>query len=471
MNKSSVKFTKETFNTLKNILLEDHNEKHAFLLCNIAKNNNGTVFLVDKIVTFNQSDIEVSAVSVEIQNDLVNGLFEKFVNSKHQALISCHSHPFEKGEVWFSSIDDVNDHKLFEYFYTEMLKYKPQAEMLTMVFGQKTIAARGYDVQNKIFTSVEKVVVMDAPIQYIYPTNSTVKYQDISLDMYNRQILGFGSMGQELLSRLKVSLVGAGGTGSILAETLVRLGVKNLVIIDNDRLEESNLNRWQGGKMRHVGEYKVNILKDNLYPIAFDLKLKTFESTLFDKDVIEHIKDSDVIIGAVDDNKARYLMNRLSLVYLIPYLDCSSGIVVKNGNIEELSVRNVTVVPSITRCFNCEEVYYKKSEFIYDFVSDAMKKEAQRRKYIQADVDIKAPSVYPLNMLAVSTLSLEFMNLFWGYKKELVENTYINYINATKENQKISWKSESPHTQCIDCQDRISLGDRADVGNLFFKER
>jgi len=474
MSKTSIKFTKDTFHELKGILLEDSNEKHAFLLCNLAKSDSlgcDTVFLVDQIVTFDQKDISVSPVHVEIENDLVNGMFQKFINGNHQALISCHSHPFENGNVWFSGIDDVNDHKLFDYFYTEMVKHKPEAEMLTMVFGQETIAARGYDRAVKDFTEVKHIVVMDFPMKYIVPTNTHDRTNEGSLEMYNRQILAFGEMGQERLSKLKVALVGAGGTGSILAETLVRLGVKNLVLIDNDKLEDTNLNRWQGGKISQVGRYKVNILKDNLYPIAWDLKLKAFESTLFDKKVIDYIKDCDVIIGAVDSNKARYLLNRISLVYLIPYLDCSSGIVVKNGTIEELAMRNVTVVPSVTHCFNCEEIYYKKSEFTYDFVSEGMKKEAERRKYIQAEnIDIKSPAVYPLNMLSVSTLSLEFMNLFWGYKKELVENTYINYIDATRENQKISWKSEKPSIECFDCQDRMALGDKAKLWTLFFKE-
>ena len=475
MKRKIIKFTQERYETLKQILLADSNEKHAFLLCNIAKSDHyacDTVYLVDKIVTFSEKEISVSAAHVEIENDLVNGMFRQFANGKHQVLISCHSHPFEKGDVWFSGIDDTNDHKLFEYFYTEIIKYKPDAQMCTMVFGQKTVAARGYDVNNRSFACIDQVVVVGHPVQYITPTNYDKKTETIDMSIYNRQILGFGEAGQKLLSRLKVTLVGAGGTGSILAETLVRLGVKHLVIIDDDKLEETNLNRWQGGKISHVGRYKVNILKDLLYPIAFDLRLKTFESNVFDEAVIDYIKDSDVLIGAVDSNKARYLLNRLALAYLIPYLDCSSGIIAEHNHIKELSIRNVVVIPALTHCFNCEEVYFKKAEFTYDFVSDRMKKEAQRRKYIQAeDVSIKSPSVYPLNMLSVSTLSLEFMNLFWGYKEHVLENSYINYMNLSDEKEKIAWDRQPPEATCIDCQDRVALGDRSKVWELFFKEK
>jgi hypothetical protein len=143
---------------------------------------------------------------------------------------------------------------------------------------------------------------------------------------------------------------------------------------------------------------------------------------------------------------------------------------VNQNKISELSTRNVVVVPSVTHCFNCEEIYYKKSEFIYDFVSKGMKAEAERRKYIQADVDITSPSVYPLNMLSVSTLLLEFINLFSAYKENLNENTYINYVDLSKEKQKLAWQQEKPNIDCIDCQDRIGLGDREKIWELFFKE-
>jgi tRNA A37 threonylcarbamoyladenosine dehydratase len=52
-----------------------------------------------------------------------------------------------------------------------------------------------------------------------------------------------------LLSNLNVGIVGAGGTGSALAEQLIRLGIGNLIVIDDDVFKSSNINRVYGSRV------------------------------------------------------------------------------------------------------------------------------------------------------------------------------------------------------------------------------
>ena len=463
MYNTTIKFPHTLFKNLKEYLLEDKDEKHAFIFGTYVKGERGITVLPQKIVRFKNEDINVSPVSVRIDKELVTHLFKMFIESDANVLISCHSHPFEKGDVWFSGIDDNNDKNLFDYFYNEIVKHKKDALMFTMVFGQKTIAARGYNKKRKKFIPVKRIVKLSFPIKYIYPTN--LKKDNYKLEeIYHRQILAFGLEAQEIYSQLKVTLVGAGGTGSILAEALVRLGIKHLTIVDEDKIETTNLNRWQGGTLKDVGKYKVDVLKRNLSKISKKLHIKTFTSSLFNKNVIDYIKDSDIIIGAVDSDRARYLLNQISLCYLIPYLDCSSGIIVKDGVIEKLASRNVVVIPGFTECFNCNDIFYDKRKIAYEF-NNFFKKEATRRKYIKGE-DIKSPSVYAINMLSVSTLLLEFMNIFTGYKKELYWNIYMNYMNLTK-NEPRAYGYKEPSQDCINCNDRLALGDKEEVWKLF----
>ena len=58
----------------------------------------------------------------------------------------------------------------------------------------------------------------------------------------------FGDRGQRLLADLKVGVIGAGGTGSLVVEYMARLGVGHLVIIDPERIESSNLPRIVGSR-------------------------------------------------------------------------------------------------------------------------------------------------------------------------------------------------------------------------------
>src|SRR5438874_6398853 len=63
---------------------------------------------------------------------------------------------------------------------------------------------------------------------------------------FNRQILMFGEAGQEQIEKQIVGVAGAGGLGSPICQALAYLGVRNFGVIDDDRLDETNMNREAG---------------------------------------------------------------------------------------------------------------------------------------------------------------------------------------------------------------------------------
>jgi len=466
---TEIKFSRDMYRQLYDYLLADHNEKHAFLFGRKVEGGNRLVTLVDKLVLFDTDEIDISPSHVTIDSSLANGVFQKFAQSDYDVLISCHSHPFENGRVWFSGIDDTNDHHLFSYFYQEILPFKKGGEMFTMVFGRHTIAARGYDMRFRKFVPLQRITVMDYPMCYILPTNveNGQRGKGGDKEIYDRQIRAFGEKGQEDLSRLKVALIGVGGTGSIIAEGLVRLGVKHLVLVDADRLEMSNLNRWQGGELRYVGQYKVNITKKRLKRMAKQVRIRAMAKDLFSKEVVDEIKTCDILIGAVDGDKARYVLNRIALTYMIPYVDVASGILLEDGKLQQVSTRNIVVVPSVTECLSCTENYIDKSKLAYELVTPSIRRELIRRKYIKGDDEVNepAPAVYGLNMLSVSTLLLELMNLVFGYKAPY-GNVHINYLNMQQPLSR-AWDIEKPSNNCFECQDRLGMGDEERVWEMF----
>jgi ThiF family len=66
------------------------------------------------------------------------------------------------------------------------------------------------------------------------------------IQFYDRQIRMFGKIGQERLSTCRVGVVGLGGIGSLVVEYLARIGVRHFVLIDDDKVEASNLSRIVG---------------------------------------------------------------------------------------------------------------------------------------------------------------------------------------------------------------------------------
>src|SRR5260221_6233853 len=74
---------------------------------------------------------------------------------------------------------------------------------------------------------------------------------------FNRQILMFGEAGQEQIEKQIVGIAGSGGLGSQIGQSLAYLGVRNFGIIDDDRLDDTNMNREAGAFPPDVWRIKV----------------------------------------------------------------------------------------------------------------------------------------------------------------------------------------------------------------------
>ncbi len=113
-------------------------------------------------------------------------------------------------------------------------------------------------------------------------------------------------IGEDRLSKIqsvKVGIAGAGGLGSNCAFNLVRSGFKNLIIVDFDVIEYTNLNR-QFYFYNQVGELKVEILKKNLLDINPELHIQQMALKIDESNIDRLFEDCDVVIEAFD--KAEY---------------------------------------------------------------------------------------------------------------------------------------------------------------------
>ena len=106
----------------------------------------------------------------------------------------------------------------------------------------------------------------------------------------------------ELRGRLaasRVAIIGCGGLGSNVAAMLVRCGVKNLTLVDSDRVEESNLNR-QLFFRDQIGMLKTEALAVTLRRIEPDLELDMAPIRVTEDDLVDVVRGADVVIEAVD---------------------------------------------------------------------------------------------------------------------------------------------------------------------------
>ena len=137
------------------------------------------------------------------------------------------------------------------------------------------------------------------------------QYTPEQLIRYSRHFLlpEVGEAGQAKLLQAKVLMVGAGGLGSPSAYYLAAAGVGTLGIIDNDVVDISNLQRQILHANDRVGTPKVESAKKTLEALNPDVKVIPYNAKLTSENIMEIIKDYDLVVDGCDNFPTRYLVN------------------------------------------------------------------------------------------------------------------------------------------------------------------
>jgi molybdopterin/thiamine biosynthesis adenylyltransferase len=112
--------------------------------------------------------------------------------------------------------------------------------------------------------------------------------------------------------------MGAGGLGSPAAMYLAAAGVGTIGIIDMDVVDESNLQRQILHNTDRVGERKVDSAKKTMTALNPDVNVVTYDVRLGADNVLEILKDSDIVVDGADNFPVRYLINDASVKLGIP---------------------------------------------------------------------------------------------------------------------------------------------------------
>lgn len=133
----------------------------------------------------------------------------------------------------------------------------------------------------------------------------------------------FGSKTRRIVSHLTIGVVGVSGTGSPVAEMLYRLGVGELILVDNDHVEAKNLGRIYNSSTRDAEEarLKVDVIGDAFERNGLPTQVRRIAGTTHDPKVISELAQCDIVFGCMDTESGRALLNRLTTFYLIPYFD------------------------------------------------------------------------------------------------------------------------------------------------------
>lgn len=163
---------------------------------------------------------------------------------------------------------------------------------------------------------------------------------------YDRQIMipGIGEAGQEKIKKARVVIAGAGGLGSPIALYLTAAGVGTLRIIDNDKVELSNLNRQILHGDKDIGQAKTASAYEKLTKLNKNVTLETVHITIDESNAAQLTEGFDVIVDAMDNMPTRYLLNKAAIKHRVPFV---------HGAVSGLEGRALTVIPGKSACLKC----------------------------------------------------------------------------------------------------------------------
>ena len=137
------------------------------------------------------------------------------------------------------------------------------------------------------------------------------------IERYSRQIVlkDIGARGQKQIIKSKVLIIGSGGLGCPIADSLSRAGVGNIGIADFDKVHLSNIHRQSIFNTNDIGKYKTLVIKNRINLINPLVKVKIFNERIVEKNIKNIIKDFDIIVDGSDNFKTKFLLNKYSIKY------------------------------------------------------------------------------------------------------------------------------------------------------------
>ena len=331
------------------------------------------------------------------------------------SVIKVHSHP--NGYPSFSHTDDESDQKLIPMVRGWVESDIPHGSVVMLPGGEMF----GRLLQSgDAFEPIECVSVAGDDLHFWYANAAENTDRPGFLASYE-QIFDEGTI--QRLRRLSIAVVGASGTGSPVIEQLVRLGVGEIIIVDDDHMEDRNVNRILNSTMRDVRKKhaKVDVQAKAIERMGLGTRVIRMNRNLWDPEVVRAVAQCDVLFGCMDTIDGRYLLNRLATYYTLPYFDI--GIRLLPSEEKEEGIREV-----------CGSVHYLQpgcSSLVSRgvFTMEHVRQAGLRRKdpvahaqqveegYIDG-VPEHRPAVISVNMYGASLAVNEFLARLHPYREE-----------------------------------------------------
>lgn len=258
----------------------------------------------------------------------------------------------------------INTRKTYEYKVNDA-----SIKLITMIDGKKNLDELTMTYNDKFESNVSKDSVKKI-LDFLVSINVVVELDSKNMieenSRYERQInylseLSLGNMSginnNEKIQNTKFVIFGVGAVGGDIAILLAMAGVKNIVLIDHDKVEETDIARHMYFKEKNIGMNKVDALKKELEQINSEINVEAVNIILKpNTDIDNWVSNADFIINSADE----------------PYIGYTSGKIAKKCyelgkphyiaggfDIHVMSTGEL-IIPGVTPCVNCYMRYFKR---------------------------------------------------------------------------------------------------------------
>ena len=184
---------------------------------------------------------------------------------------------------------------------------------------------------------------------------------DQELQIFSRQLIlkEFDENKFNFIQKQHVIIIGMGGIGCPLSQYLLTSGIKNITLIDDDKVHITNLNRQILYTYDDLGKNKVEISKKKLANINPHCSIKVISKKIDEKNIRTYLKNSSIIVDATDNWKSMNIINKYCVNQSIPLVSTSvigfdgQVILFKNSKNSHLCLNCIYPInkePNLPRC-------------------------------------------------------------------------------------------------------------------------
>lgn len=372
---------------------------------------------------------------VSIAPDFLNRALKR-ARADGWSLLLTHTHPFAD-EAWFSLVDDDAERTIVPVLRRRI----PERPSAFAVLTDTQIASRiwlstGSGSKPSDVTEIGRRVRLHRLKR---------KRMTLSPEL-DRSVRALGLEGQSIISELRVGIVGLGGLGSIVTQELAHSGVRQLLLVDHDVIERTNLNRVVGSTRRAVGKAKVAVAAEHAQEVQPLAKIELVVGDVTEQSVLRKLLACDVIFSCTDSHGSRAVLNQIAYQYFIPTFDLGIHVAASNDEVQSMTGRVQMLAPGLP-CLVCHNLLDPEQ------VRRELMTEAQRRAdpYI-VGAHVPHPAVMSLNGTVASMGVTMMLSAMAGLPVGTRHQIVLFHRGTVRS------ISSEPEPKCIVCSPRGAFG-------------